>query len=346
VVLNGLPEGDRSRELLREVIGAGARAAALTRQLLAFSRRAIIEPRTLDLRVVVTDVEKMLRRIIGEDIQLSIGTDPDVGTVRADPGQIEQVVMNLVVNARDAMPRGGRLTIEVRGAELDEDYVRAHPGARAGSHVLLAVTDTGCGMDEATKARVFEPFFTTKGERGTGLGLATVHGIVTQSMGHVAVYSELGRGTAFKVYLPCADVPVPAPSARPAVDPLLHGGETILLVEDEDAVRALTRRILLGYGYTVLEARDGAEAIRIADEHQGPIHLLMADVVMPRLSGREVAEHLRRTYPGIKVLFLSGYTEDAVVRHGILEAEVAFLQKPFTTAVLTQKVRDCLDCRV
>ncbi len=342
VVLDRLPPVDPSRELLREVVRAGGRAATLTRQLLAFSRKAIIEPRPLDLRAAVADVEKMLRHIIGEDIRLAIATDPAVGPVLADPGQIEQVVLNLVVNARDAMPRGGHLTIEVRDAELDAAYARAHPEARPGPHVVLAVTDTGCGMSAETAARAFEPFFTTKGESGTGLGLATVHGIVKQSGGHVAVYSEVGRGTVFKVYLPRHDA-APPPKSRPPQPVPRGGGETILLVEDEDAVRALTRYLLAGNGYAVLEAADGPEALRLAAEYRDRIDLLMTDVVMPRMSGREVAEHLRRARPEIRVLYLSGYTDDAVVRHGVLEAEVAFLQKPFTAPVLARKVRDVLD---
>jgi two-component system cell cycle sensor histidine kinase/response regulator CckA len=337
------PQGDPTRELLGQIVAAGDRAAGLTRQLLAFSRKAIIEPRTLDLKAVVADVDKMLRRIIGEDIQLSVVTDPDVGTVKADPGQVEQVIVNLVVNARDAMPRGGKVTIELHNAELDETYARDHLGAQSGPHVLLAVSDTGSGMDRETMARIFEPFFSTKGERGTGLGLATVHGIVKQSDGHVAVYSEVGHGTTFKVYLPRAQQRLPSGKSHPGLAVMPRGGETVLLVEDEDGVRALARHILQGCGYTVLEARDGAEALRLAGQHQGGIDLLVTDVVMPRMSGREVAERLAGMSPRVKVLFLSGYTDDAVVRHGILEAEVSFLQKPYSPASLAAKVREVLD---
>lgn len=342
VVLGALPEGDPSRELLREVVNAGARAAGLTRQLLAFSRKSIIEPRELDLNSIVTDVEKMLRRIIGEDVQLAISTGPEIGTILADAGQVEQVLLNLVVNARDAMPTGGRVTIGVDNVELDEAYARDRPDARAGRYAVLVVTDTGCGMSAETMARVFEPFFSTKGEHGTGLGLATVHGIVKQCGGHVAIDSAVGVGSTFRVYFPRIEsrpVGAGAPGARPAVP---RGSETILLAEDEDAVRALAGLFLRESGYVVLDARDGVEAERLAAEHPGRIDLLVTDVVMPRVSGRQLAARLLGRRPGLKVLFLSGYTDDAVVRHGILEAEVAFLQKPFTRAALAQKVRDVL----
>jgi two-component system, cell cycle sensor histidine kinase and response regulator CckA len=343
LMLDALPAEDPNGELVRGVIAAGERASGLTRQLLAFSRKAIVEPRVLDLKALVTDVERMLRRIVGEDIQLAVAADPGTGAVRADPGQVEQVILNLVVNARDAMPRGGRITIEVRNVELDESYSRTHPDARPGPHVLLAVTDTGCGMDPATLARAFEPFFTTKGDHGTGLGLATVHGIVRQGGGHVGVYSEVGRGTAFKVYLPRV---TQAPDAsRAALSAMPRGDETVLVVEDEDGVRALIRRVLRGCGYTVLEARDGAEGLQLADAHAGKLDLLVTDVVMPRMGGREVAERVAQRHPGVKVLFLSGYTDDAVVRHGILAAEVAFLQKPFTPGSLAARVREVLDGR-
>jgi PAS domain S-box-containing protein len=343
MVLSGLPPDDPHRELIREMVAAGDRAAALTRQLLAFSRKAIIEPKILDLKAVVADVDKMLRRVIGEDVQLAVLIDPEVGAVKADPGQVDQVILNLVVNARDAMPQGGKLTIELSNTELDETYALGRPEARPGPHVLLAVSDTGCGMDQATRARIFEPFFSTKGDKGTGLGLATVHGIVKQSGGHVAVYSEVGHGTSFKVYLPrLKHLPAPGKSHQGQAE-LLRGSETVLLVEDEDGVRALSRHVLQGCGYTVLEARDGVEAVRVAGRHRGRIDLLLTDVVMPRMSGREVAERLAGRHAGMKVLFLSGYTEDAVVRHGILEAEVAFLQKPFSPASLAAKVREVLD---
>jgi PAS domain S-box-containing protein len=343
MALNGLPADSPIRELIQSIVSAGGHAAGLTRQLLTFSRKAIIEPKVLDLRTVVSDVDRMLRRIIGEDIELVVTAAADAGAVKADPGQVEQVLMNLVVNARDAMPRGGRLTIEIRNVELDESYTRTYAEARPGPHVLLAVSDTGCGMDSATIARIFEPFFSTKGERGTGLGLATVHGIVRQAGGHVAVDSEVGLGTTFKVHLPRVERPSLALQSRPGSSALPRGGETVLLVEDEDAVRALTGRILRACGYTVLETRDGAEAVRLAEPPRGGIDLLVTDVVMPGMSGRELAERISAMHPKIKVLFLSGYTDDAVVRHGILKAEVAFLQKPFTPASLAAKVRDILD---
>jgi PAS domain S-box-containing protein len=343
LLLGTLSAGDPNRDLIREMVSAGSRAAGLTRQLLAFSRKAILEPRILDLGTLVTDMDKMLRRIIGEDILLTVTADPEAGAVKADPGQLEQVLLNLAVNARDAMPRGGRLTVEVRGADLDATYARDHPDARPGPHVLLAVTDTGCGMDAATLARIWEPFFTTKGERGTGLGLATVHGIVKQSGGHVAVYSEVGHGTTFKVYLPRVAQRPRAGKSHHGLTVLPRGRETVLLVEDEDGVRALTRHVLRECGYTVLEARDGAEAMRLAEQHAGRIDLLLTDVVMPRMGGREVAERVAALQPGVRILFLSGYTDDAVVRHGILEAEVAFLHKPFSPAALALKVREVLD---
>jgi two-component system cell cycle sensor histidine kinase/response regulator CckA len=343
LVMDRLPAGDPAREMLRQVVAAGDRAAGLTRQLLTFSRKAIIEPKILDLTAVVADVDKMLRRLIGEDIQLTIVSDLDVGAVKADAGQIEQVILNLVVNARDAMPKGGRLTIEARNVVLDETYAKGHPDAQPGQHVLLAVSDTGCGMDERTMARIFEPFFTTKGARGTGLGLATVHGIVKQSGGHVAVSSEVGQGTTFKVYLPQVAQRPTAGKSHHDLKVLPRGSETVLFVEDEDGVRALSRHVLQKVGYTVLEARDGVAALRVAGQHPGRIDLLVTDVVMPRMSGREVAEQLATSRPGAKVLFLSGYTDDAVVRHGILEAQVAFLQKPFSPASLVIKVREVLD---
>jgi CheY-like chemotaxis protein len=286
----------------------------------------------------------MLRRLIGEDITLTTAFAPALAQVKADAGQIEQVIINLAVNARDAMPQGGKLTIETRNVELDAEYAKLHPEVKPGRYVMVAVSDTGSGMSQATKTHIFEPFFTTKPPgKGTGVGLATVYGIVKQSGGHVAVYSELGHGTTFKIYLPPVEQKVSSSKSLHGVKVVPHGNETILLVEDEDAVRAIIKMALQTLDYTVLEARNGEEAVRIVERHTEPIHLLITDVVMPEMGGRQVAERLAACKEGIKVLFLSGYTDDAVVRHGILQAEVAFLQKPFTPMALANKVRDVLD---
>jgi PAS domain S-box-containing protein len=344
LLVSRFPANDPTRGLIQEIHKAGERAALLTRQLLSFSRKAVIEPRVLDLNAIVTDTEKMLRRLIGEDIGLTTVLDPALGQVKADAGQIEQIIVNLAVNARDAMPKGGKLTIETHNVELDESYAAMHPEVKPGPYVMLAVSDTGCGMSEETKARIFEPFFTTKGVgKGTGLGLATVFGIVKQSGGHVGVYSEPGRGATFKVYLPPVEERVPSGKSLHGLKVAPHGSETILLVEDEDAVRGITRLALQMHGYTVLEAKNGAEALKFCEQRQGPIHLLITDVVMPDMGGREVAESMTAFKPGIKILYLSGYTDDAVVRHGILQAEVAFLQKPFSPIALANKVREVLD---
>jgi CheY-like chemotaxis protein len=329
---------------VEEIKKAAHRAAALTHQLLAFSRQQVLAPQILDLNLLVADVEKMLRRLIGEDIELRTALARDLGAVQADPGQLQQVIMNLAVNARDAMPQGGKLTIETADAELDETYAQEHVPTQAGRYVMLAVTDTGIGMDAAIKAHVFEPFFTTKEKgKGTGLGLATVYGIVKQSGGYIWVYSEPGHGTTFKIYLPRVEG-APRPTApKPAAPESLRGSETVLLVEDEAAVRNLTRRVLEGYGYTMLTTENGYEALRVAQERQGPIHLLLTDVVMPKMGGRELAERLTPARPEMKVLYLSGYTDDAIVHHGVLEPGIAFLQKPFTPQVLGRKVREVLD---
>jgi two-component system cell cycle sensor histidine kinase/response regulator CckA len=286
----------------------------------------------------------MLQRLIGEDVVLTTALCPTLAATKADPGQLEQVLMNLSVNARDAMPQGGRLTIETRNVTLDEAYAATHPDVRPGNYVMLAVCDTGTGIVPQTKARIFEPFFTTKGPgKGTGLGLAVVHGIVKQTGGHVEVYSEVGKGTTFKIYLPVIEEQLPAGTSVHALGLMPRGTETVLLVEDEDALRALARHVLESCGYTVLEAADGREALRVAEGHLGPIDLLVSDVVMPHLGGRQLAERLAVMKSGMKVMFLSGYTDDAVVRHGVLEAEFAFLQKPFTPPALAQKVREALD---
>ncbi|MGH7171399.1 MAG: HDOD domain-containing protein [Gemmataceae bacterium] len=347
LLLNGiLGPQDSAREAVTEIRKAAERATTLTRQLLAFSRRQVLNPQVLVLNSVIQDMDKMLRRLIGEDVQLASLLAANLDAVKADPGQIEQVLLNLAVNARDAMPQGGRLTLETANVVLDETYTRSHPGIQPGPFVMLAVTDSGCGMDEATQARIFEPFFTTKGAgKGTGLGLATVYGIVKQSGGSIYVYSEVGRGTSFKVYLPRTEETSIA-HLRPAgpTPPARAGGqETLLIVEDDDSVRALTRTVLRGHSYNVIEAVDAEEALRWVEEHPQPIHLLVTDVVMPGMSGRALAERLSASRPELKVLYVSGYTDDAVVRHGLLEAEIAFLQKPFTPDALARKVRELLD---
>ncbi len=343
MLLQTTPPDDPNRELLEEISKAGARSAALTRQLLAFSRQQVLAPKVLDLNEVVRETERMLRRVIGEDIDLAVVLHPRLGSVTADPGQMEQVLLNLAVNARDAMPQGGKLTIETSNVALGEDYAESHAGVRPGRYVMLAVTDNGVGMTEEVKRHLFEPFFTTKGPgKGTGLGLAVIHGIVKQSNGSIDVYSEPGVGTSFKIYLPRVDAA--ASTVRPwhSVGPAPRGTETLLLVEDEDAVRTLARLTLQRYGYTVLEASHGEEAIRVATNHHQTIHLLVTDVVMPGMGGRVLAERLLSLHPEMKVLYLSGYTDDAVVRHGILHEEVNFLQKPFSPDALAHQVREVL----
>ena len=343
VAIAELSDGDPLRADLTEVYHAGERAAELTRQLLAFSRRQVLQPKLLDLGDVVDGLQKMLRRLLGEDVELVLERGESLGRARLDRGQIEQVVMNLVVNARDAMPTGGRLVIATSDVELDEDFAATHVGAHAGRHVMLSVADNGCGMSPEIRARIFEPFFTTKEVRGTGLGLSTVHGIVQQSGGTIWVYSEVGLGTVFKIYLPVADVDGSATVDAPRLDREdLRGDETILLVEDDPQVRALARSILRRYGYRVLDAQSGGDALLIAEQHHGRIDLLVTDVVMPRISGRELTERLHVIRPGLRTLYMSGYTDDAVIRHGVLEANVAFLQKPFTAQSLARKIREVL----
>ncbi|HEU0109111.1 MAG TPA: ATP-binding protein, partial [Vicinamibacteria bacterium] len=342
-----LPPGDASSKYAFEINKAAERAAALTRQLLAFSRKQILQPQVLDLNTVVRDMEKLLHRLIGEDIEFATRTEPTLRTVKADPGQIEQVIMNLAVNARDAMPQGGKLTMETGNVILDAEYVRHHTGAREGQHVMLAVSDTGHGMDAETQARIFEPFFTTKEKgKGTGLGLATVYGIVKQSGGSIWVYSEPGHGATFKVYLPAVDQPVQAQGSEVVESAAPRGSETVLVVEDEETLREIVREALQASGYNVLEARHGAEALRICESHATPIHLVITDIVMPGFGGRDLGERIRSSRPEIRMLYMSGYTDDTVVRHGVLTAEVAFLQKPFTLDALGRKVRAVLDTPV
>jgi len=337
------PAGSPARQDLEEIRKAATRAAALTRQLLAFSRQQVLAPVVLSVNDLVDDVDKMLRRLVGEDVELRLTLARDAGNLRADPGQLQQVIMNLVVNARDAMPTGGKLLIETADAELTEQYAELHQAVIPGRYVMLAVSDTGVGMDAQTKARIFEPFFTTKEKgKGTGLGLSTVYGIVKQSGGYVWVYSEPGHGTTFKVYLPRVDAPA-EPQAPPREAATVTGTETILLAEDDEILRPLTKGLLAKLGYTVLEAESAEQALAVAGARQGPIHLLVADVVMPGASGRELARRLAQSRPETRVLYVSGYTDDAIVHHGMLEPGLKFLQKPFTPAALARKVREVLD---
>jgi two-component system cell cycle sensor histidine kinase/response regulator CckA len=338
-----LDPGSLELEELGEIRTAGERAASLTRQLLAFSRQQVLERKVLDVNALIAHTQKMLRRLIGEDVEIVTVLDPALRRVFADAGQLEQVIMNLAVNARDAMPRGGKLTIETANVELDEAYARLHQTVRPGSYVMIAVSDTGVGMNSGTLAHIFEPFFTTKERgKGTGLGLATVYGIVKQSGGYVWVYSEVGKGTTFKTYLPLVEEggeAEPVPAAEPAS---LVGSETVLLVEDEESVRALSRSILKSYGYTVLEAGSGMDGLDVALHYPLPIHLLLTDVVMPEMGGLDLASRLEALRPGVRVLYMSGYTDDAVFRHGLLEKGRMFLQKPFTPKTLARKVREAL----
>jgi CheY-like chemotaxis protein len=311
--------------------------------LLAFSRKTVLEPKVLDLNEVVRETEKFLRRLIGEDVLLTAVLTPTIRRVKVDPDQLGQVLMNLAVNARDAMPRGGRLTVETQNVELGEEYARLHPEVRVGPYVLLSMTDTGSGMTAEVKARIFEPFFTTKEVgKGTGLGLAVVLGIVKQSGGHVEVYSEPGIGTTFKIYFPAVEEQISATAEIDAANGG-RGTETVLLVEDEESVRGLAALILQNYGYKVLAAGQGKEALQLVEKHPGRIDLLMTDVVMPSMGGPDLAEALRSRFPWMKVLFCSGYTDDAVIRHGLLQEKVAFLQKPYTPLTLVKKVRQVLD---
>ncbi len=346
LMLEEFKPNDPMRGEMEEVQRAADRAAALTRQLLAFSRRQVLAPKVLDLNELVRDTEKLLRRLLGEDVELIASLDQQLGSVRADPGQIEQVLMNLAVNARDAMPSGGKLTLETSNVDLDRSYTREHAVIKPGRYVLLAVSDNGSGMDAETASHVFEPFFTTKEQgKGTGLGLSTVYGIVKQSGGYIWVYSEPGMGTTFKIYLPRVDGAaerLPTQQLRPEV---YRGTETILLVEDEEGVRSLIRQVLTRHGYTVLESAHGGEALLLCERHPGRIDLLLTDVVLSQMSGRELAERLSPLRSEMRVLYMSGYTDEAIVHHGVLTPGSAFVQKPFTTEALTRKVRQVLDSK-
>lgn len=343
LLLERYADTNPAREMVKEIFKAGERAAVLTRQLLAFGRRQVLTSIVLDLNEVIRDAEGMLRRLIGEDIELHTQYEPHVWQVRADPGQMQQVLLNLAVNSRDAMPRGGRLWIHTSNVDLDGSFTKLRPEVRPGSYVMLAVGDTGCGMDKQTRSRIFEPFFTTKEPgKGTGLGLAMVYGLVKQSEGYVYVHSKLGRGTVFKIYLPRTDAALAPAKPAAAVSDRPHGHERILIVEDDASVRTLTRRMLSDLGYSVLEASDGHEALRICKEATGRIDLVVTDVVMPKLSGRELAEQLEAIRPSMRVLFVTGYTDDSIVRHGVRQGDVNCLQKPFSADQLAHRVHQIL----
>ncbi len=338
-------QGDPLRDDLDVIWDASEQAERLTGQLLAFSRRQVQELRTLVLNKEVENISSMLQRVIGGDVQLVTKLEEGLGYVRADPSQIEQVLMNLAINARDAMPKGGKLTIETATVEIGEDYsAQKGAGVPPGSYVMLAVTDTGEGMDAETQGRIFEPFFSTKAKnKGTGLGLSTVFGIVKQSKGFVWVYSELEQGTTFKVYLPQVAAPIRAEELRPRQDVIVGGTETILLVEDEEMVRKAASRILRGHGYEVLEGAHGSDALLIVESHGDRIDLMLTDIIMPEMGGRVLADRIAKKWPKIRVVYMSGYTDNAVVHHGVLDEGVVFIQKPFTVRTLLAKVRATLD---
>lgn len=345
LLLSDLKPIDPLRGDIESIRKAGEKAGDLTRQLLAFSRQQVLAPRVVDLNAVLVDSEKMLRRLLGEDIEIVTHYARTLSRVKVDPSQVDQVLLNLVINARDAMPAGGKLTIETKDVELDDSYTSEHFGVARGPHVMLAVSDTGIGMDSQTQARIFEPFFTTKDVgKGTGLGLSTVFGIVKQSSGHIWVYSEPGGGSTFKLYFPVTEAEDCA-QPEPVEPTTLHGTETILLVEDQDEVRRVAQAILRRHGYHVIEARNAGEALLSCERHPRTIHLLLTDVVMPQLSGRELAERLAAVRPAMKVLYMSGYTENVIVHHGILDSGIAYLQKPIVPESLARRVREVLDSR-
>src|SRR5437660_2828347 len=343
VLLEQLDPNSPLHQKAEAIQQAADRATTLTRQLLAFSRKQLLELKVVDLNTIVSDMDRLLSPLIGENIELMTRLAAGVGRTRADAGQIEQVLMNLVVNAKDAISNGGKISIQTANVHLDDSYRREHKYINPGPYVMISVTDTGLGMDKETQSRIFEPFFTTKEKgKGTGLGLSTVYGIVKQSGGYVFAQSEVGQGTTFRIYLPqvegAADTIGPAKTASTETG----GSETVLLVEDEESVRQLVRETLESKGYTVMEAENGEEGLKIAESHNGPIHMMITDVVMPGISGRELAKRLMQVRPETKVLYLSGYTEDAIVHQGVLETGTAFLQKPFTLQTLSRKVREVL----
>ena len=343
ILLEDLPAGSPSRDDAVEIRNAAARAAQLTRQLLAFARKQALEPRLINLNQLVGSLEKLLRRTLGEEMELVISLAPDLGTAQADPGQLQQVVVNLAVNARDAMTSGGTLTIETANVDLDELYCARHTVVKPGRYIMLSVRDTGTGMDADVQARIFEPFFSTKPrDKGTGLGLATTYGIVKQSGGYIWVYSEPGRGTVFKVYLPRIEAAPESHASQASEAMALDGNETVLVAEDQDEVRKYTRKLLEARGYTVLAASGGAEALQLAAQREGVIHALITDVIMPGMSGHDLAMELAKTRPQTKVLYVSGYADESIVLPGALEHGVAFLQKPFTAVALARKVRELL----
>ena len=343
-LIKGLEEEDSRFKGLKGIKKAGEHAAQLTRQLLAFSRKQLLRPQVLDLNVIIQNTDQMLRRVIGEHIELVTTLGHELWQVKADPSQIQQVLMNLVINARDAMPSGGKLTLETNNVELGPEYVRYHMDVKTGSYVMIAVSDTGTGMDEETKCRIFEPFFTTKEQgKGTGLGLATVYGIVKQSGGHIWIYSEPGNGSTFKIYLPgMVEEAGPEESTKAPVESP-SGSETVLLVEDDEGLRELVCDVLRGKNYRVLDASDTEEALAICQKHAETIHLLLTDVVMPKMNGPDLAKHLTRIHKEMKVLYMSGYTDNAVVNHGVMDPETFFLEKPFSPEVLLHRVRQILD---
>jgi nitrogen-specific signal transduction histidine kinase/ActR/RegA family two-component response regulator len=348
LLLLRLDDGSPMRREVEEIQKAGERASSLTRQLLAFSRKQVLQPKTIDLNEIIANLHGMMHRLIGEEIDLVTVLKPDLGLVLVDPGQVEQVIMNLVVNARDAMPRGGKVTIETTDIFLGEGYSQEHRIVKPGAYVKLTISDTGCGMTQDVKSHLFEPFFTTKEKgKGTGLGLSTVYGIVKQSGGYVWVYSELGRGTTFKVYFPRQDQSGAEAHAEPhaGYGAFPAGRETVLVVEDEELLRVLIRQVLQESGYTVLVASDGEEAVEVASASRFPIHLMITDVIMPKMDGREAARALEKVFPGIATLYMSGYTDEAIVSYGVLESGLSFLEKPFTPDALLRKVREVLKKR-